>query len=73
MINEKQKKLLQIYNVALALYKQKKWNEARNEFQRALEVVPDDGPSKMYLSRCDEYIKNPPGADWDGVFVMKTK
>ena len=73
MINEQQKKLLHIYNSALALYKQKKWSEAKNTFQKALDIIPDDGPSKMYLSRCDEYIKNPPGEDWDGVFVMKTK
>jgi len=25
------------------------------------------------MKRCDAMRDNPPGADWDGVFVMKTK
>lgn len=66
-------KLLEQYNKALSLYKQRKWEEALKEFQKALEIIPDDGPSKLYIERCKEYIKNPPPEDWDGVFVMKTK
>ena len=73
MITKEQENLLEQYNSALALYKQRKWEEARASFQKALEFVPDDGPSQMYIGRCDEYIKKPPGDDWDGVFVMTTK
>jgi adenylate cyclase len=28
---------------------------------------------EMWIERCDEYIANPPGADWDGVFRTNTK
>ncbi len=72
-MTEKEKHLLQQYDKALLLYKQRKWNEALGEFKKALEIIPDDGPSKLYIERCNEYIKNPPPEDWDGVFVMKTK
>jgi len=28
---------------------------------------------EMWIERCADYIKNPPGADWDGVFRTNTK
>ena len=73
MITKEQEQLIDQYNASLGLYKQRKFEEARQGFLKALEIVPDDGPSKMYVDRCEEYINNPPGDDWDGVFVMKTK
>ena len=73
MITEEKLKVLDLYNEALALYKQKRWQDAMAVFQMALLVDPDDGPSKLYIERCTEYIRQPPDADWDGVFVMKTK
>ncbi len=72
-MTETELKLLEQYNKALSLYKQRQWDKALKEFQKALEIVPDDGPSLLYIERCKEYIKNPPPEDWDGVFVMKTK
>ncbi len=73
MFTEQDKKLLETYNAALSLYKQRKWDEAIAGFQKALEIRPDDGPSKLYLERSEAYKANPPDDDWDGVFVMKTK
>ena len=73
MLTKDQEQLLNLYNGALALYKERKWQEAKDGFQKALAVIPEDGPSKLYLTRCEEYLKHPPDDDWDGVFVMKTK
>jgi len=28
---------------------------------------------EMWIERCDDYIKSPPGADWDGVFRTNSK
>jgi len=72
-MTQQQLQLLEQYNKALALYKQRKFQEALEEFKKALQIVPDDEPSQLYVERCLEYIKNPPPEDWDGVFVMKTK
>lgn len=47
--------------------------EALRYFEQALEVDPSDGPSQVYKERCQEFIKDPPPEDWDGVYVMKTK
>jgi len=47
--------------------------EARDMFAKALQIDAEDGPSKVYLDRCEEYVENPPPDDWDGVYTMKTK
>ena len=36
-------------------------------FGAALEADPADGPSALYVERCEEYMINPPPADWDFV------
>jgi hypothetical protein len=66
-------KVLETYNKAMVFYKARQWQNAMDEFQKAIEIDPTDGPSKLYITRCKEYLKNPPGDDWDGVFIMTTK
>ena len=39
----------------------------------ALEKFPDDGPSKLFLQRCQHFLQEEPEPTWDGVYVMKTK
>jgi len=73
MLTPELEKVLLNYNEGLALYKQRKWTEARTCFQAALDAKPDDGPSKLYVERCDHFLENPPPEDWDGVFTMTTK
>ena len=51
----------------------RKFEEALVQFKQALATDPTDGPSKLYIGRCEVFIKEPPPADWDGVFVMQTK
>ena len=77
MLSEQKKRMLESYNEGLSLYKQKKFSEALERFNAALqfknEGEPEDGPTKLYVTRCLELIKNPPGDDWDGVYTMETK
>lgn len=73
MITSEVRQLLDFYNEGLRLYKLKKWNEAAANFEKALTVLPSDGPSALYLERSREFLKNPPPDNWDGVFVMTTK
>jgi adenylate cyclase len=55
------------------LYKQRDWAAARAAFEAILRHWPNDGPSKVFLERCQEYLLEEPGSDWDGVYVMKHK
>ncbi len=72
-LNATQQQLLEQYNTALDLYKRREWQAALDAFNKALEFEADDGPTRVYIGRCEAYLKEPPGEDWDGVFEMKTK
>ncbi|MCX8069009.1 MAG: tetratricopeptide repeat protein [Thermodesulfovibrionales bacterium] len=73
MISNEKLKMLEYYNKGLELYRSRHFVEAKEYFQKCLSLVPDDGPSAVYIERCDYFIKNPPPENWDGVFVMTTK
>lgn len=73
MITAEKKEMLKYYNIGLNAYKQRKWDESIASFQKALEIIPDDGPSRLYLERSRDYKETPPPDDWDGVFTMTTK
>ena len=73
MLTEQKKEVLRLYNLGLNAYKLRKWDESISLFSEALKVDPQDGPSKLYLDRAQNYKKTPPPDDWDGVFVMTTK
>ncbi len=73
MLSEKKRQVLDFYNQGIELYFNRQFKEAADFFQKALEVDPADGPSRLQYLRCVEYIKNPPSSEWDGVFVMTSK
>ena len=62
-----------IYEKALQLYKLKQWTLAIETFQSFIDKIGDDYLSFMYIKRCQEYFKNPPEDNWDGVFTMLHK
>ncbi|MDI6739821.1 MAG: CHASE2 domain-containing protein [Candidatus Edwardsbacteria bacterium] len=72
-VPEAQKKAVEQYLKGLELYRARKWDEAIKFFNLALAADPEDGPSKTYIERCEEFKASPPPENWDGVFVMKTK
>ncbi|MBI4539223.1 MAG: CHASE2 domain-containing protein, partial [Gemmatimonadetes bacterium] len=61
--------LLKHYDQGLAAYHRRDWELAERYFQAALEIDPEDGPSRLYLERIQECMVNPPPADWD--FVVR--
>jgi len=65
--------VLAAYNEGLEAYKRREWSVAAAAFTRALEIDKTDGPSQLYLERAQEFMNDPPPADWDGVYEMKTK
>ena len=73
MISETKKQVLDLFAKGRKAYKLMDFPEALRYFDQALEVDPSDGPSQVYKERCQEFIKDPPPEDWDGVYVMKTK
>lgn len=72
-IDEAKHRLIEIYRRGLDAYKNHRWEEGAALFREALGIDPEDGPSALYLERCEEFAKNPPAPDWDGIFTMRTK
>ncbi len=58
---------------ARELYRKRDWEQAQHAFQDILNRTPDDGPSRMYWKRCQEYLFDEPPVGWDGVFTMTHK
>ncbi len=61
------------YNSALELYKNRNFAEAKTDFESIVQDYPKDGPSQTYISRCEAYLEEPPGDDWDGVYNLTAK
>lgn len=72
-ITEQQLKIVQTFEAGLKLYRDQHWNDAISLFNTVLNIKSDDYASKMYIERCEEFLKSPPPANWDGVYVMTSK
>ena len=65
--------LLEGFAQALALYRERRFGEALDAFAALAERHPQDGPVKVYLERCREYVIHPPAGDWDGAHQLASK
>jgi adenylate cyclase len=64
---------LDLFAQGRACYRERRWQDAQIDFEKLLERWPADGPARMYLNRCKEYLVAGPEEDWDGVYVMTHK
>ena len=75
---EKYKKILPAYHEALDLYKNQEWKKAIEAF-KASDALEDmfpgrkTNPSRIYIPRCEHFLDNPPGDNWDGVWTLTSK
>ena len=60
------------YQKGISLYKQGIFNLAKEYFEKCLVEVQDDKAAKLMVSRCEEFIANPP-ENWDGAIKFTTK
>jgi adenylate cyclase len=72
-LTPEQIKLRAAYHEGFELYQNRQWKEAIQAFERALLIIPEDGPSQVYIERCKHFQNNPPATDWDGSFGLDTK
>ena len=54
-------------------YLEQQWDKAIESFQNALQLHPDDKPSRIYIQRCQALSSKPYDKDWNGVWVMDHK
>ena len=46
---------------------------AKVDFESILEKNSNDKAATIYIERINYFLKNPPDANWNGVWVMKGK
>ena len=71
--DSKKIELVNLFNNAFNLYREQRFNEAKEAFSEILETFPGDEPSTLYIKRCSDYIEHPPPPEWDGVYIAKEK
>ena len=73
---------LHCFSQGIEKYLKQDWKGALKLFEQAKELEPNkagvtpgvkDNPSMILIDRCKIMQENPPGDDWDGVYVMTTK
>jgi adenylate cyclase len=65
--------VLQCYKSGLMHYRKQEWDKAAVALREALQMNPHDKLSQIYAERALYMKANPPGDDWNGVWVLKSK
>jgi adenylate cyclase len=71
--SEELKHMVRIFINGIKYYRQGQWTEAIQCFNYCIKIIPNDGPSRLYLERCTQYTKYPPEENWDGVSTLGSK
>ncbi|MBC8311066.1 MAG: adenylate/guanylate cyclase domain-containing protein [Candidatus Marinimicrobia bacterium] len=72
------KKLIPVWDQAIELYTNQKWDDAIKKFEECDKLEEDyigrpTTPCKVYISRCEVFKENSPGKDWNGAFKLTSK
>jgi adenylate cyclase len=67
------KRMASLHDSAMARYRERDFVGAADLFRTVIAEREKDGPARILLRRCLEYIKEPPGEDWDGSYRVGTK
>ena len=75
---EAYKKILPAFHEGIELYFNQDWDKAKEAFKASNdleEMFPGrkTNPSRVYIARCEHFKANPPGDNWDGVWVHTSK
>jgi adenylate cyclase len=65
--------LIARYERALSAYQAGRFADAAEMLDALIGDYPSDGPTATLSGRVRQMIADPPGADWDGVYVAKDK
>jgi adenylate cyclase len=71
-LSKKQRDFIKLYETGLDQYFHRRWKLAIKSFQESLKLRNDQA-SQVFISRCQEFLKNPPAKDWNGIWEIKTK
>lgn len=64
--------ILPRFEEGLEQYRAKQFSVAQTIFEE-LVAGYNDGPAKLYVARCAEYLQTSPPEEWDGVYIAQSK
>lgn len=70
---KEQTNLCDHFTVGYHLYLDRRWEEALTHFEEMLKIFGNDYPTQLYIERCQQYLKEPPSPNWDGIYRLKDK
>jgi class 3 adenylate cyclase/CHASE2 domain-containing sensor protein len=65
--------LIEQYESAFKKYQAMDWDSAERILLDVLSKFQEDGPSKVLLHRVHAFRQDPPGKDWNGIYVAREK
>jgi len=69
-----QRETCAIFAIGLTAFRAGRWEQAQTLFQQCLNMTGNDGPSRFYLTLCEQYLKTPPTEEpWDAVISLEKK
>jgi adenylate cyclase len=79
--NAKTLRCVRLFEMGLKEYYDQNFEDAIELFRQSARLEPNQpdtpgistNPSLIFIERCEYMMKNPPGRDWDGVYVMRQK
>jgi hypothetical protein len=67
------RKFIDLAREPFATKAKESFKQAQEEFQKVLEVDPNNKAAKLHIQRCMLYEDNPPDETWDGVWKLTEK
>ncbi|MCO6746509.1 hypothetical protein KQH42_30370, partial [Streptomyces sp. CHA1] len=64
---------VELFEAGIDDFEAREWERAQARFTTVLRIYPDDGPAKLFLRRCEEFLADPPRETWDGVVSLTSK
>ncbi|MBI2317578.1 MAG: adenylate/guanylate cyclase domain-containing protein, partial [Betaproteobacteria bacterium] len=64
---------LKLWHQALKAYRAQDWDQSELALYNLQRMDPEHHLYAVYAERVAHYRKEPPGADWDGVWKFETK
>jgi adenylate cyclase len=72
-INKIKRDVRDRFEEGLRYYWKGEWKTAMELLKACLEIDPEDGPAKVFLSRINVFMRQPPPSGWSGVWIFDEK
>jgi adenylate cyclase len=65
--------LAEIFAEAMLAYQTQDWPRSCRHFSEILSALPEDGPARFFLKRCQDYVKTAPVDQWEAGIRVEGK